>query len=87
MKLKKIILPLMATFGLLLSTITAQAVNVVQVPASEGKSVYNQSVDSNGIEGWARGPHIYSEAGIVMDIDSGAILSTTHTIRQVSQRF
>lgn len=74
MKLKKIILPIMATFALLSSNLTAQAVNVVQVPASEVKSVYNQSVDSNGIEGWARGPHIYSEAGIVMDIDSGAIL-------------
>lgn len=52
----------------------AQAVDIVQVPAKEIDSVYNQSVDSNAIEGWAKGPHIYSEAGIVMDIDSGAIL-------------
>ena len=74
MKLKKLILSLVAISPLLFGTITAQAVNVVQVPASEVKGVYNQSVDSNGIEGWARGPHIYSEAGIVMDIDSGAIL-------------
>ena len=74
MKFRKIILSLGIVSILLAGNITAQAVNVVQVPASEINSVYNQSVDSNAIEGWAQGPHIYSEAGIVMDIDSGAIL-------------
>ena len=74
MKRKITTIALCMAFVFLCSGITAGAVNVVQVPAKEVQGVYNQSVDSNGIEGWARGPQIYSEAGIVMDIDSGAIL-------------
>ncbi len=54
--------------------ISVQAANVNQIPASEVDSVYNLAVDSNGLTGWAQGPQIYSEAGIVMDMDSGAIL-------------
>lgn len=50
------------------------AANVVEVPATEVDSVYNQEVDSNTITSWPQGPHIYSESGIVMDVDSGAIL-------------
>lgn len=45
-----------------------------QIPAEEVDSVYYQEVNSNKLEGWPAGPQIYSEAGIVMDIDSGAIL-------------
>lgn len=74
MKFSKIIISFTLLGILLLGGITVQAVNVVQVPAKEVQGVYNQSVDSNAIPGWAKGPHIYSEAGIVMDIDSGAIL-------------
>lgn len=74
MKLRKVLTALSMAFIFFCGNITAQAVNVVQVPASDINGVYNQSVDSNAIEGWAQGPHIYSEAGIVMDIDSGAIL-------------
>lgn len=54
--------------------ITANAANVVEIPATEVDSVYNLAVDSNELEGWATGPQIYSESGIVMDMDSGAIL-------------
>lgn len=74
MKYKKIILSLMLVCVLFMSSMTAFAVKVVQVPSSEIDSVYNQNVDSNAIEGWAKGPHIYSEAGIVMDAKTGAIL-------------
>ena len=74
MKLKKIIASLGMAFVLMAGCITVQAVNVVQVPAEEIDTVYNQSIQSNDIEGWAKGPQIYSEAGIVMDIDSGAVL-------------
>ena len=74
MRFRKIIMSLSMVCILLLGSITVQAVDVVQVPVKEIDSVYNQSVDSNAIEGWAQGPQIYSEAGIVMDIDSGAIL-------------
>lgn len=74
MKLKKIILSLGMAVVCLATSINVNAVNVVQVPAEEIDGVYNQSVDSNQLEGWAKGPQIYSEAGIVMDADSGAIL-------------
>lgn len=53
---------------------SANAANVVEIPSTEVDSVYNLEVDSNTIEGWTQGPQIYSESGIVMDIDSGAIL-------------
>lgn len=74
MKFKKVILSLGMALTFLASSVNVHAVNVVQVPAEEIDGVYNQSVDSNQLEGWAQGPQIYSEAGIVMDADSGAIL-------------
>lgn len=58
----------------LMSSLCALAVEVVQVPDENIDQVYQQNVDSNELEGWEMGPQIYSEAGIVMDIDSGAIL-------------
>lgn len=45
-----------------------------QISAEEVDSVYNQQIDSNLLPGWPAGPNIYSESGIVMDMDSGAIL-------------
>lgn len=66
------------SFGLaaliLTQTLFVHAANVVQVPSTELDSVYYQEVQSNSIEGWAKGPQIYCESGIVMDVDSGAIL-------------
>ena len=53
---------------------TVYATDVVNRPATECESVYNQVAQSNSLKGWAQGPQIYSEAGIVMDMDSGAIL-------------
>lgn len=74
MKLKKMLTSLGMTFVFVAGGITANAANVVEIPSSEIGSVYNQSVQSNAIEGWVQGPQIYSESGIVMDMDSGAIL-------------
>lgn len=74
MKLKKLLTALGMAFVFAVGNIPAQAANVVEIPSTELDSVYNQSVQSNEIEGWAKGPQIYSESGIVMDIDSGAIL-------------
>ena len=74
MKLKKVMLSIGMAVVVWASCMQVSAVNIVQVPADEIDGVYNQSVDSNQLEGWAKGPHIYSEAGIVMDADSGAIL-------------
>lgn len=55
-------------------SIGSQAANVVEVPAAQVDSVLGQQVDSNTLEGWPDGPQIYSESGIVMDTDTGAIL-------------
>ncbi len=52
----------------------AKAADIAEIPSTEIESVYNLPVDSNAWEGWVQGPQIYSESGIVMDIDSGAIL-------------
>ena len=65
-------LAILLTFGSI--CISADAAGVVEVPASEVNSVYNQKVESNSVEDWPDGPQIYSESGIVMDMDSGAIL-------------
>lgn len=74
MKLKKIIISLTMVCAIFTSTLTVQAVKVNQVPKDDINGVYNQSVDSNNWTGWAKGPHIYSEAGIVMEAKTGAIL-------------
>ena len=74
MKLKKILLSFGMAVAVFASCMQVGAVNIVQVPADEIDGVYNQSVDSNQWTSWPKGPHIYSEAGIVMDADSGAIL-------------
>lgn len=73
MKIRKLITGV-ALAWTLIGSLVVQAANVVSVPSTEIESVYNQAVQSNAIEGWAAGPQIYSESGIVMDIDSGAIL-------------
>lgn len=54
--------------------ITSYAANIQEIPATEIESVYEGEVDSNKWEGWVEGPKIYSESGIVMDMDSGTIL-------------
>lgn len=74
MKLKKVLLSLGMAVAVLASCMQVGAVNIVQVPTEEIEGVYNQRVDSNQWTSWPNGPHIYSEAGIVMDADSGAIL-------------
>lgn len=76
MKFRKILLSGMmaAIFAVGSIGMRVNAADVVEIPADELESVYNIEVDSNTIEDWAQGPQIYSESGIVMDIDSGAIL-------------
>ena len=74
MRLKKTLGIWILVLSLLVGNFTAYAVEVVQIPDANVQTVYNQSVQSNQIENWPKGPQIYSEAGIVMDIDSGAIL-------------
>lgn len=74
MKFKKVLLSFGMAIAVFASCMQVGAVNVVQVPADDIDGVYNQSVDSNQWTTWPKGPQIYSEAGIVMDADSGAIL-------------
>ena len=52
----------------------AEAADIAEIPSTELESVYEMEVQSNAWEGWASGPQIYSESGIVMDMDSGSIL-------------
>ncbi len=56
------------------SGINIDAADIAEIPSTEVDSVYNLAVDSNSWANWAPGPQIYSESGIVMDVDSGAIL-------------
>lgn len=76
MKIKSMLISGMMALVLSLGSIgtTAYAADIKEIPSSEVDSVYNMQVQSNAWEGWTQGPHIYSESGIVMDIDSGAIL-------------
>lgn len=37
-------------------------------------TAYNKKIETNEIKDWPQGPQIYGEAGIVMDMESGAIL-------------
>lgn len=74
MKLKRVVIFLEIVIMVLASCMQVSAVNIQQIPADQIETVYNQKVDSNQWTNWPKGPHIYSEAGIVMDADSGAIL-------------
>lgn len=76
MRFRKMLLAGVMSLTLLCGSfhIETSATDISEIPADELESVYNMAVDSNSLEGWAQGPHIYSESGIVMDIDSGAIL-------------
>ena len=51
-----------------------QAADIAEIPSTELESVYEMEVQSNTWESWADGPKIYSESGIVMDMDTGSIL-------------
>ena len=74
MKRRKQWIALMMLFVFFCADFSVLAAEVVQIPANDSDSVYYQSVDSNALEGWVQGPQIYCESGIVMDMDSGAIL-------------
>ena len=74
MRLKKSIVVLAMAFVTLSHSFFSHAAKVVQIPATELYSVYYQNVQSNAVKDWPTGPNIFSEAGIVMDVDTGAIL-------------
>ena len=56
MRLKKTLGIWMLVLALLASNFTTYAVEVVQVPDEDVQTVYNQSVQSNQIENWPKGP-------------------------------
>ena len=40
----------------------------------ELENTYKEKVQTNELDGWAKGPGIYGDAGIVMDAETGAVL-------------
>ena len=55
-------------------TTDAQALTPEQQKAQELQQVYGMPVESNGYKDWPQGPGTYGEAGIVMEVGTGAIL-------------
>lgn len=76
MKIKSVILSGLLTIAVVVGSfgMGVEAANVQGISAEEVESVYNIEVDSNTLGSWPTGPQIYSESGIVMNMDSGAIL-------------
>lgn len=54
--------------------VCVQAADIAEIPSTEVESVYEMEVQSDSWENWVDGPQIYSESGIVMDMDTGSIL-------------
>ena len=52
----------------------AQALTPEEQKAQELQQVYDMPVESNGYKDWPQGPGTYGEAGIVMEVGTGAIL-------------
>lgn len=52
----------------------AQALTPEQQKAQELQQAYDMPVESNAYENWPQGPGTYGEAGIVMEVGTGAIL-------------
>ena len=76
MKVRNKLVSCIVAFVLAIGSVSmvATAADVKEIPSTEVDSVYNMGVNSNALEDWPNGPHVYSESAIVMDIDSGAIL-------------
>ena len=56
------------------TTENAQALTPEQQKAQELQQVYDMTVESNAYKDWPQGPGTYGEAGIVMEVGTGAIL-------------
>lgn len=52
----------------------AEAEGAAAAVTEEERAVYEMPVESNELKNWPEGPGIFAEAGIVMDMNSGAVL-------------
>ena len=52
--------------------------------AAKKQASYDTQPDTNGLEGWPTGPNVYAGSAIIMDMDSGAILSSHLSLYPIS---
>lgn len=50
------------------------AEDVVDPIAVQKQAAYDAVPETNGLENWPQGPHVYANSAIVMEMNSGAIL-------------
>lgn len=80
MKLRYRLAAFLLAAGLAFSGAEMQTVSAAEVEGAaaavtdEERAVYEMPVKSNELKNWPEGPGIFAEAGIIMDMNSGAIL-------------
>ena len=80
MKLRYRLATFLLAAGLVFSNTAVHEVCAAEVEGAaaavtdEEKAVYEMPVESNALKNWPEGPGIFAEAGIIMDMNSGAIL-------------
>lgn len=79
MKLRYRLAAFLLAAGLVFSNTAVHEVCAAEVEGAaaavtdEEKAVYEMPVESNALKNWPEGPGIFAEAGIIMDMNSGAI--------------
>ena len=58
------------------------AEDVVDPIAVQKQAAYDAVPETNGLENWPQGPHVYANSAIVMEMNSGAIF-----IREKNKRY
>ena len=80
MKLRYRLAAFLLAAGLVFSNTAVHEVCAAEVEGAaaavtdEETAVYEMPVESNALKNWPEGPGIFAEAGIIMDMNSGAIL-------------
>ena len=80
MKLRYRLAAFLLAAGLAFSNTAMPAAHAAEVEGAaaaatdEERAVYEMPVESNELKNWPEGPGIFAEAGIIMDMNSGAIL-------------
>ena len=72
--IKRIASAVLMTTVLLASAGTAYADEEMEAREAERAASYEVVPDTNNIEGWPKGPQVYGNSAIVMDMNSGAVL-------------
>ena len=80
MKLRYRLAAFLLAAGLVFSNTAVHEVCAAEVEGAaaavtdEEKAVYEMPVESNALKNWPEGPGIFAESGIIMDMNSAAIL-------------